>query len=404
MGEKIRGQGWEFMCGLREPTYPKLVKEFYCNIEFGIGARSVVFLVKGVEIKLDKDDLGRILHMPTNGSARERLDISWIGLESILRRGDISMTEWIKTPELSVEMSLLHRIVSSILFPSGRHHRFNSVSKQDICIILCIIKSIPLNLPAFMLRRMHEASRRSEASLPCGMVRTLIFREFQVDLDGETTQQSSHYTDNERSLHSMGNSKIDGQWVSRRGSGTEEGGDDKNRAKTEAPSSQEPAGHIQEPAAPEEAPSSQRGAGCIREPSETAAPDHPHVEEQHFEAFGTDIGISFESGPRTHQPESSGGPTMVRLDEGQLCMIVEQVVSGLTAARAPVQGESSVREEFRQSTTVPAPPPVQCQAQQTDTMLVPHVATLARMVTELRLELSDIRTLVTCLHGRSGRC
>ena len=51
IGSKIKNQGWEFYCLLKENTYVDLVIEFYLNLSYCNGI--VKSLVKGVNIVLD---------------------------------------------------------------------------------------------------------------------------------------------------------------------------------------------------------------------------------------------------------------------------------------------------------------------------------------------------------------
>ena len=56
IGSKIKNQGWEFYCLLKENTYVDLVREFYLNLSYC--NRTVKSLVKGVNIVLDPLHLG----------------------------------------------------------------------------------------------------------------------------------------------------------------------------------------------------------------------------------------------------------------------------------------------------------------------------------------------------------
>ena len=50
IGEYIKFQGWEFLCTLDLPTYPNLVREFYCSTKIKINLFETE--VKGVRINL----------------------------------------------------------------------------------------------------------------------------------------------------------------------------------------------------------------------------------------------------------------------------------------------------------------------------------------------------------------
>ena len=56
IGSKIKNQGWEFYCLLKENTYVDLVREFYLNLSYYNG--TVKSIVKCVDIILDPLHLG----------------------------------------------------------------------------------------------------------------------------------------------------------------------------------------------------------------------------------------------------------------------------------------------------------------------------------------------------------
>ena len=53
----------------------------------------------------------------------------------------------------------------------------------------CTIEQIPINLPQLMICYMCEAATKAHASLPYGMVLTLIFREFRVPIIEEESKR-----------------------------------------------------------------------------------------------------------------------------------------------------------------------------------------------------------------------
>ena len=103
-------------------------------------------------------------------------------------------------------------MVGRVFFPKIR--RFDWVTEKDIAFIYYLSKNQPINLSYLMINQIKEAARKVRACLPYGMVFILIFEEFRVDCTGEDTKRLLHtnrYT--ERTLHRMGNHKMDGRWV-----------------------------------------------------------------------------------------------------------------------------------------------------------------------------------------------
>ena len=103
---------------MSEPVYIDLVKEFYSNLVFNDGVlRSVI---KGVKIVLNAASLDRLLQMPYEGSCLNELLRKEDGLRSILGRNDVVDFMKIEAKDLSVEMRLLHHMISKIFFPEEK--------------------------------------------------------------------------------------------------------------------------------------------------------------------------------------------------------------------------------------------------------------------------------------------
>ena len=111
--------------------------------------------------------------------------------------------------DLSVEMRLLHHMVSKIFF--SREERYDLMTGRDICLMHHVVSETPLNLSFLMIDAMKEALNRSKALLPYGMALTMIFRESEVSFEGEVVCRLS-YTDtyNNHSLRCMGFVRVDG--------------------------------------------------------------------------------------------------------------------------------------------------------------------------------------------------
>ena len=131
IGSKIKNQGWKFYCLLKENTYVDLVREFYLNLSYCNG--TVKSLVKGVNIVLDPLHLGQILHLPCEGYTHMELPIKEERINIILRRTFTENLNKLEARILSVEMRLLHHMVTKLFVPrSGRH---DLLSNRDICIM-----------------------------------------------------------------------------------------------------------------------------------------------------------------------------------------------------------------------------------------------------------------------------
>ena len=183
--------------------------------------------VKGIDICLDSSILGEILHLPSEGYSYMELPVKEEGISVILRETYSGSLNKLEAKILSIEMRILHQMVTKLFFPrSGRH---DLLSSRDVCIMFHVITQTPLNLPALMIEAMRETLNRSKAHLPYGMALTRVFRRFGVSCEGEAPTKLSHVdTFNQHSLHRMGITKTVGGWIK----GSEERTDD--RAETRA--------------------------------------------------------------------------------------------------------------------------------------------------------------------------
>ena len=66
-----------------------------------------------------------------------------------------------------------------------------------------------------MMSYMCEAATKANASLPYGMVLTLIFKKFKVPIIEEEPKKALRHTDiySIQTLHRMGVKKMHGQWI-----------------------------------------------------------------------------------------------------------------------------------------------------------------------------------------------
>ena len=208
IGECLKFQGWEYLCyDIDLPTYPNLVRKFYTNVI--VSLRSSKTKVKGVRINLIQKRLGVLLHAPTEDA--KKIDDKAAGLRFFFRRDDTMHFEEIHARDLSIEYRLLHHMTARILLP--QLGRFDFLIKNDIAIMYHTLRREKFNLPALFLKVMQEASQRKKPALLHRMFLTLIFQDFGVNLEGESTQKLQHYdTYNLKSMKRIKFKKIEGQW------------------------------------------------------------------------------------------------------------------------------------------------------------------------------------------------
>ena len=85
-----------------------------------IGVGSFEYSIKGVLIVISERRLGQILQMPSAGICIAKLINKSDSLWFILEREDVCEIEVLHANQLSVEMCLLHHVISRIFFPKTR--------------------------------------------------------------------------------------------------------------------------------------------------------------------------------------------------------------------------------------------------------------------------------------------
>ena len=79
-------------------------------------------MMKGIHIALDERRLGHLLEVPRSGICYLNLTEKIEALKCVLERKNVNENEQLMTNHLSIEMRLLHSIISHIIFPKvGRH-------------------------------------------------------------------------------------------------------------------------------------------------------------------------------------------------------------------------------------------------------------------------------------------
>lgn len=248
--------GWEYLCSLNVPTYPDLVWEFYNNTRFGQG--QISSKVIDIPILVTEEILRDALQIPNDGENGDHLENRNEGISTILNREIIEDWTEISANQLNAEMRLLHYMINKMFFP--KIEKFDHVSKRDILVMHHVTQELPLNLPCLMLRYMEAQGQRKGASFPYGMVLTLVFTYFNLNLEGETKKELlSSDVYNDKSLKKMGFVKTEGKWTHKGKEIQDESGQDTptplkgKRIPTQAPPKEPPVSQpppIQRPSDP----------------------------------------------------------------------------------------------------------------------------------------------------------
>ncbi len=169
--------------------------------------------VRGTLIEINEDILSSVLQIPKYGEAPTSHPQREIALNLLLGREDCGPLDVVNSQDLNVEMRLLLSIVNRVLFP--KTGRFDFVSERDLAIMHHILLGIPLNLPRLMLNYISTCHRYSRFSIPYGMIFTLLFKHFKVQISENEPAKPLRNTDyyNESTLHRMEFHKKDGSWV-----------------------------------------------------------------------------------------------------------------------------------------------------------------------------------------------
>ena len=132
----MKGMSWEFLCNLDLPSYPALMKEFYNTL--AIGEYGLYAVLRRVPIKINEEILGSILHMSINGLIPTGLEDKDRIVRLIIGDNAKYTNEELLANQLTVEMRLLHRFVTHILF--SKIGRFDFIFDRDLVIMECIIE------------------------------------------------------------------------------------------------------------------------------------------------------------------------------------------------------------------------------------------------------------------------
>ena len=178
IGERLRAQGWEYLCTLNTSTYPGLVREMFSNM--ALGDSGYTAYVRGTLIEINEDTLSSVLQIPKDGEAPTSHPQREIALNLVLGREDCGPLDVVNSQDLNAEMRLLLSIVNRVLF--SKTGPFDFVLERDLVIMHHILLGIPLNLPRLMLNYISICHRYSRFSIPYGMIFTLVFKHFKVQI------------------------------------------------------------------------------------------------------------------------------------------------------------------------------------------------------------------------------
>ena len=107
---------------------------------------------------VNEDRLSRILGVPKEGKCFMTLSRKVDGLKAILERSNVTSLKNLQANLLSMEIRLLHNIVSRIFFP--KIGRFDWVNEKDTAFMFFLIKGEQINLPYLMLTQIKDVVRK----------------------------------------------------------------------------------------------------------------------------------------------------------------------------------------------------------------------------------------------------
>ncbi|KAF1894455.1 hypothetical protein Lal_00043632 [Lupinus albus] len=193
---------FDFCCGTKD-IYPKLVRVFYCNMNFR--KNLMTSHVKGKDIVLDMKTFSSICcDIPMIGDItgfslvcewddydRKKffLSICRISKEEIERRKQRSLGETVKNWDilsagyLTLEDRLIHYFLSYVIFPKFSNH--SQISDIELQLMYAIKFNIKINWTTMIMNQMWHV-RGSQSLFPYAIFITKILEHFGVPLEGET--------------------------------------------------------------------------------------------------------------------------------------------------------------------------------------------------------------------------
>lgn len=130
------------------------------------------------------------------------------GSRYILEREDIHGVCMMVANQLSIDMQLLHQIITRILV--SKTGQFDFIMEREVILMTILLRGIVVYLHGIMAKQMQEAAANRRLCLPYRMDLTCIFRDLGVPLEGEAFKEIYIDMYAEKSLHRIGYRKIDG--------------------------------------------------------------------------------------------------------------------------------------------------------------------------------------------------
>ena len=182
--------GWTKFLQIREWHYPNLVQAFFFQAKVYPNKALIVSKIKGIEISLTPESLGKILSLPTDGSClsgenwNEKLELDMEFVYNITFEPntiDFTASNLLQTPKM------LNNITQYNIYP--RKGSFDGVSKNELMIMYHLLFGERLNFPIVLIQHMIATSQNSnrQSCVPYGMLLTKVFQKFEVPLEDENS-------------------------------------------------------------------------------------------------------------------------------------------------------------------------------------------------------------------------
>ncbi|MQM16137.1 hypothetical protein Taro_049091 [Colocasia esculenta] len=291
-------QSWMSFISEFRTIYPRLVQEFYSNLECNNeGYKSEV---KGVQIVMPIAVVATLFKVPDVGTDYHNFEFNLHEAYSLLTglpsdESDIKQTHVTKfnTNTFPLVLRLTHYILTTIITPQGGgRDRLTDIQR---CVLYCMKKNIKVNIHVIMYQIISETTRKNlHRSLPYAAHLTSVFKHFGVPSDNEKSQaipKSNIYCF--KHVQKFMGFRLEGDQV-RRGPAVVEAPvvpEDQPPAQEDQPPAQE-----DQPPAQEDQPPTNEGQLPVNE-------DQPHVENE------VDVPLNAPLSPQL-QPSSSLNPEM----------------------------------------------------------------------------------------------
>ena len=182
--------GWTKFLQIRERHYPKLVRAFFFQAKVYPDKALIVSKIKGIEISLTPESLGKILSLPTDGNClsednwNEKLELD---MEFVYNNTFEPNTTDFTASNLQKIPKMLNSITQYNIYP--RKGSFDTVSKTDLMILYHLLFGERLNLPSVIIHHMITTSQNPnrQCCVPYGMLLTKVFQKFKIPLEDENS-------------------------------------------------------------------------------------------------------------------------------------------------------------------------------------------------------------------------